>query len=109
MRINPFVLMFFVMSLSPKVGLCADPEETPATEIKDSAGEEKIEVRPRETGQSMYHLYKGFFYPAKTFLCLLAELVFYRRLRAEVDSAGPGIRPGTGSAAAEADRKGEVG
>ena len=42
MRVNPFVLMFFVMSLSPKVGLCADPEETPATEVKDSAGEEKI-------------------------------------------------------------------
>ncbi len=42
MRVNPFVLMFFVMSLSPKVGLCADPEETPATEVKDSAGEMKI-------------------------------------------------------------------
>ena len=42
MRVNLFVLMFFVMSLSPKVGLCAAPEETPATEIKDSAVEEKI-------------------------------------------------------------------
>ena len=42
MRVNPFVLMFFVMSLSPKVGLCAAPEETPATEVKDSAVEEKI-------------------------------------------------------------------
>ena len=42
MRVNPFVLMFIVMSVSPKVGLCAAPEETPATEVKDSAIEEKI-------------------------------------------------------------------
>jgi glycosyltransferase involved in cell wall biosynthesis len=49
--------------------------------------EVKITVLPRETGQSMYHLYKGLFYPAKTFLCLLGELVFYRKLKAEVGSA----------------------
>ena len=42
MRVNPFVLIFLVMSLSPKVGLCGDPEETPATEVKDSAIEKKI-------------------------------------------------------------------
>ena len=42
MRVNPFVLMFFVILLSPKVGLCAAPEEAPATEVKDSAVEEKI-------------------------------------------------------------------
>ena len=30
------------MSLSPKVGLCVDPAETSATEVKDSAAEEQI-------------------------------------------------------------------
>jgi glycosyltransferase involved in cell wall biosynthesis len=48
--------------------------------------EEKITVLPRETGQSMYHLYKGLFYPAKTFLCVLGELIFSRRLRRGVES-----------------------
>jgi glycosyltransferase involved in cell wall biosynthesis len=52
--------------------------------------EERITVLSRETGESMYHLYKGLFYPAKTFLCLLGELIFYRRLRSEVGSAGDG-------------------
>ena len=45
--------------------------------------EEKITVLPRETGQSMYHLYKGLFYPAKTMICLIGELIFYRGQRAE--------------------------
>ena len=45
--------------------------------------EEKITVLPRETGQSMYHLYKGLFYPAKTMICLVGELIFYRGQRAE--------------------------
>ena len=49
--------------------------------------EEKITVRPRETGESMYNLYKGLFYPAKTFLCLLGELIFYRHLRKELGPA----------------------
>jgi len=49
--------------------------------------EEKITVLSRETGQSMYHLYKGLLYPAKTFLCLLGELIFYRRLKKEIGSA----------------------
>lgn len=49
--------------------------------------EVKITVLSRETGQSMYHLYKGLFYPAKTFLCLLGELIFYRRLKSEIGAA----------------------
>jgi len=54
--------------------------------------EQKITVLPRESGQSMYHLTKGLFYPAKTFLCLLGGLIFYRQLRSEL---GPGpIREG---------------
>ncbi len=50
----------------------------------------KITVMPREAGQSMYHLYKGLLYPAKTFLCLLSELIFIRGLRSEVGSGGEG-------------------
>jgi glycosyltransferase involved in cell wall biosynthesis len=45
--------------------------------------EEKITVLPRETGESMYHLYKGLFYPAKTMICLIGEMIFYRGQRAE--------------------------
>jgi len=52
--------------------------------------EEKITVLPRDTGESMYHLYKGLFYPVKTFVCLLGDLIFYRRLKAAVGSAGDG-------------------
>ena len=51
--------------------------------------EEKITVLPREAGHSMYHLYKGLFYPAKTFLCLLGEMMFYRSLRSEVGASPP--------------------
>lgn len=51
----------------------------------------KITVMPREAGQSMYHLYKGLFYPAKTFLCLLSELIFIRSLRAEVGRDNEGV------------------
>ncbi len=43
-----------------------------------------ITVLPRETGESMYHFQKAFLYPAKTFVCLLGELLFYRRLKAEL-------------------------
>jgi len=46
-------------------------------------------VLPRGTGQSMYHPYKGLLYAPKTFLCLLGELMFYRRLRNEVGPARP--------------------
>ena len=40
--------------------------------------EVKITVLPREAGTSMYHLYKGLFYPAKTLVCLLGQLIFMR-------------------------------
>jgi len=43
-----------------------------------------ITVLPREAGESMYHLTKGLLYPAKTFICLLAELIFYKKLRDEL-------------------------
>ena len=45
--------------------------------------EVKVTVLPRATGKSMYGFYRAVLYPAKTFLCLLCELLFYRRLRAE--------------------------
>ena len=43
-----------------------------------------ITVLPREAGESMYHFHKAVLYPAKTFVCLLGELLFYRRLKAEL-------------------------
>ncbi len=43
-----------------------------------------ITVMPRETGESMYHFQKALLYPAKTFVCLLGELLFYRKLKAEL-------------------------
>jgi glycosyltransferase involved in cell wall biosynthesis len=72
--------------------------------------EEKITVLARETGESMYNPYKGLFYPAKTFLCLLGELIFYRRLRGEVGSAGGGGGSETdaGTAGSHQVRKGEI-
>ena len=72
--------------------------------------EEKITVLSRETGQSMYHLYKGLLYPAKTFLCLLGELIFYRRLKAEVGSADR-VDADAGESSVESDQthKGELG
>ena len=45
-------------------------------------------VLERATGESMYHPYKGLLYPAKTFLCLLGELMFYRRLKNEIQPVG---------------------
>ena len=42
MRVNPFALMLSVTLLIPTVGSCASPEETSATEGKNSDGEEKI-------------------------------------------------------------------
>jgi glycosyltransferase involved in cell wall biosynthesis len=73
--------------------------------------EEKITVLARETGRSMYRPYKGLFYPAKTLVCLLGPLLFARRLRNEVGSAGQGdARLGRdGALAAPRARKGEVG
>ncbi len=46
-----------------------------------------ITVLPREVGDSMYHFHKAVFYPAKTFVCLLGELLFYRQLKAELIDA----------------------
>lgn len=43
-----------------------------------------ITVLPREAGDSMYNFHKAIFYPAKTFVCLLSQLLFYRNLKAEV-------------------------
>ncbi len=43
-----------------------------------------ITVLPREAGESMYHFHKAILYPAKTFVCLLGELLFYRQLKAEL-------------------------
>lgn len=51
-----------------------------------------ITVQPREAGESMYHFHKAILYPAKTFVCLLGELLFYRQLKAELkddDQASP--------------------
>ncbi len=48
-----------------------------------------ITVLPRETGDSMYHFQKALLYPAKTFVCLLGELLFYRRLKAELSRDEP--------------------
>lgn len=47
-----------------------------------------ITVLPRETGESMYNFNKALFYPAKTFVCLLSELLFYRKLKAELAPDG---------------------
>lgn len=44
-----------------------------------------ITVLPREAGVSMYHFQKALLYPAKTFVCLLGELLFYHRLKAELE------------------------
>ncbi len=45
-----------------------------------------ITVLPREAGESMYHFHKAVLYPAKTFVCLLGELLFYRQLKTELDA-----------------------
>ncbi len=50
----------------------------------------KVTIRPREAGTSMYHLYKGLFYPAKTVVCLLGQMIFYPRLKSVV---GPVPKP----------------
>jgi glycosyltransferase involved in cell wall biosynthesis len=47
--------------------------------------EEKITITPREAGESMYHFGKALFYPAKTMICLIGELLFARRLMKTVD------------------------
>lgn len=43
-----------------------------------------ITVLPRETGESMYNFNKALLYPAKTFICLIGELLFYRKLKVEL-------------------------
>jgi glycosyltransferase involved in cell wall biosynthesis len=53
--------------------------------------EEKITVAPREAGESMYHFFKALFYPAKTMVCLIGELMFCRQLRKTLD-LGPDPR-----------------
>jgi glycosyltransferase involved in cell wall biosynthesis len=47
--------------------------------------EVKITVAPREAGTSMYHFYKALFYPPKTMICLIGELLFCRQLRKTLD------------------------
>lgn len=47
--------------------------------------EEKITVTPREAGESMYHFGKALFYPPKTLICLVGELMFCRQLRKTLD------------------------
>ena len=47
--------------------------------------EEKITVTPREAGESMYHFGKALFYPPKTMICLVGELMFCRQLRKTLD------------------------
>jgi len=43
-----------------------------------------IEVPCRVAGTSMYHFTKAFFYPIKTLLCLLGNVAFYKRIKAEI-------------------------
>ena len=43
--------------------------------------EVKITVTPREAGESMYHFHKALFYPPKTMICLIGELLFCRQFR----------------------------
>jgi glycosyltransferase involved in cell wall biosynthesis len=56
--------------------------------------EERITVTPRVAGQSMYHFYKALFYPPKTVICLVGELLFCRQLR---KTLAPDVRPGDSS------------
>jgi len=43
--------------------------------------EMSIKVNARDSGDSMYHFWKSFFYPAKTFLCLIAGLIYHNKLK----------------------------
>jgi len=61
--------------------------------------EEKITVVPRETGESMYHFGKALFYPPKTMICLIGELVFCRQLRKTLDPVALRGRARPGAAA----------
>ena len=56
-----------------------------------SIREVKITVTPREAGESMYHFHKALFYPPKTMICLIGELMFCRQLRKTLD---PSLRLG---------------
>jgi hypothetical protein len=49
--------------------------------------EEKITVTPREAGESMYHFGKALFYPPKTMICLIGEVMFCRQLKKTLDPA----------------------
>ena len=51
--------------------------------------EAKITVAPREAGESMYHFGKALFYPAKTLICLIGELIFARQLAKTLDPPAP--------------------
>jgi glycosyltransferase involved in cell wall biosynthesis len=51
--------------------------------------EEKITVTPREAGQSMYHFGKALFYPPKTMICLIGEVLFCRQLRKTLEPFPP--------------------
>lgn len=53
--------------------------------------EVKITVTPREAGESMYHFHKALFYPPKTMICLIGELIFCRQFRKTLE---PPVRPG---------------
>jgi hypothetical protein len=50
-------------------------------------GEEKITVTPREAGESMYHFAKALFYPPRTMICLVGEMLFARQLMKTLDPA----------------------
>ena len=47
--------------------------------------EVKITVVPREAGESMYHFGKALFYPPKTMICLIGELLFARQILKTLD------------------------
>jgi hypothetical protein len=64
--------------------------------------EEKITVTPREAGESMYHFGKALFYPPKTMICLIGEVIFCRQLRKTLEPFPP-RRPRKPDAAIDGD------
>jgi hypothetical protein len=48
--------------------------------------EESITVTPRLAGESMYRFSKALFYPPKTIICLVGELIFCRQLMKTLES-----------------------
>ena len=63
-----------------------------------SIREVKITVTEREAGTSMYHFYKALFYPPKTMICLIGELMFCRQLRKTLEPAPSSRKPRTTTA-----------